>query len=51
MTTKKEQEKIDKDDNGLSDRLKTMDPRFDEKGKDVETEKKEGQTSTASKSK
>jgi hypothetical protein len=49
MTTKKEQEKIDKDDNGLADRLNTMDPRFDEKGKEVETEKKEGQTSTTSK--
>lgn len=50
MTTKKEQEKIDKDDNGLSDRLKTMDPRLDEKGKEVEgDEKKVGQTKTASK--
>ncbi len=49
MTTKKEQEKIDQDDNGLADRMKTMDPRFDEKGKPVEEEKKEGQTKTASK--
>ena len=50
MTSKAEQKKIDEDDNGLADRLKTMDPRFDEKGKEVVEEKKVGQTKTASKS-
>ncbi|GMM93112.1 hypothetical protein [Qipengyuania sp. MTN3-11] len=51
MTSKAEQKKIDQDDNGLADRMKTMDPRFDEKGEPVEDDKSVGQTKTASKSK